>query len=106
MIDIHPPHHAATTRREFFIHLSTVILGILIAIGLEQAVEAIHHAHERRVLIENFHHECAANLKVFDADLDIVHRNIAWARALRWPFCVTPRQTAATSPSQRCSQEN
>jgi hypothetical protein len=80
MIDIHPPHHAATTRREFFIHLSTVILGILIAIGLEQAVEAIHHAHERRVLIENFHHECAANLKVFDADLDIVHRNIAWAR--------------------------
>ena len=32
MIDIHPPHHAATTRRDFFIHLATVVLGILFAI--------------------------------------------------------------------------
>jgi hypothetical protein len=45
MIDIHPPHHAATTRRDFFIHLSTVVLGILIAIGLEQTVEYFHHRH-------------------------------------------------------------
>jgi hypothetical protein len=80
MIDIHPPHKSDHTWTDFFIHIGTIILGILIAIGLEQAVEAIHHAHERRVLIENFHHECAANLKVFDADLDIVHRNIGWAR--------------------------
>jgi hypothetical protein len=45
MIDIHPPHHAATTRRDFFIHLATVVLGILIAIGLEQTVELLHHRH-------------------------------------------------------------
>jgi len=45
MIDIHPPHHAATTRRDFFIHLATVVLGILIAIGLEQTVEYFHHRH-------------------------------------------------------------
>ena len=63
MIDIHPPHHAAATRRDFFIHLSTVVLGILIAIGLEQTVEAIHHADERRTLIRDFHRECAENLK-------------------------------------------
>ena len=36
MIDIHPPQHAPMTRREFFTHLFIVILGILIAIGLEQ----------------------------------------------------------------------
>jgi hypothetical protein len=81
MIDIHPPQHAAITRRDFFVHLFIVVLGILIAIGLEQAVEYIHHAHERRALIENFHHECADNLKVFASDLDIVHHNIAWARS-------------------------
>jgi hypothetical protein len=46
MIDIHPPHHAATTRRDFFIHLITVVLGILIAIGLEQTVEFFHHRHQ------------------------------------------------------------
>ncbi|HXE07250.1 MAG TPA: hypothetical protein VN612_05100 [Acidobacteriaceae bacterium] len=45
MIDIHPPQHGALTRRDFFIHLSTVILGILIAIGLEQTVEYLHHRY-------------------------------------------------------------
>ena len=43
MIDIHPPHHGGITRRDFFIHLFTVILGILIAISLEQTVEYLHH---------------------------------------------------------------
>lgn len=37
------------TRRDFFIHLGTIVLGILIAIGLEQTVELIHH---RRQLAE------------------------------------------------------
>jgi hypothetical protein len=57
MIDIHPPHHAATTRRDFFIHLATVVLGILIAIGLEQAVEYVHHRHQAAELRENLHAE-------------------------------------------------
>lgn len=81
MIDIHPPQHAPMTRREFFVHLLIVILGILIAIGLEQTVEVIHHAHERRALIENFHQECADNLKVFELDLGLVHQNIAWGQS-------------------------
>ncbi|MGH9595830.1 MAG: hypothetical protein ACRD3K_03440, partial [Edaphobacter sp.] len=81
MIDIHPPHHSVTTRREFFVHLFIVVLGILIAIGLEQTVEFIHHAQQRRALIENFHHECAENLKVFELDLALVHHNIAWERS-------------------------
>ncbi|HWG16396.1 MAG TPA: hypothetical protein VN678_00950 [Acidobacteriaceae bacterium] len=45
MIDIHPPHHGGITRRDFFVHLFIVVLGILIAIGLEQAVEYLHHRH-------------------------------------------------------------
>jgi hypothetical protein len=53
---LNPPHHGGLTRRDFFIHLSTVILGILIAIGLEQAVEYLHHrqlaAEARRTLAE------------------------------------------------------
>jgi hypothetical protein len=81
MIDIHPPHHSVSTRREFFDHLFIVVLGILIAIGLEQTVEVIHHAHERRALIENFHHECADNLKVFELDLRLVHQHIAWEQS-------------------------
>ena len=47
MIDVHPPHHAAATRREFFTHIATIVIGLLIAIGLEQSVEALHHHHQR-----------------------------------------------------------
>jgi hypothetical protein len=81
MIDIHPPQHAAITRRDFFIHLGIVVLGILIAIGLEQTVEALHHRQEREALIENFHGECSDNLQVFDYDLDVLRQGIAWQRA-------------------------
>jgi hypothetical protein len=69
------------TRREFFTHLFIVILGILIAIGLEQAVEALHHWHERAALIEDFHRECSDNIHVFDYDLDVLRQGIAWQRA-------------------------
>jgi hypothetical protein len=51
MLDVHPPHHAVSSWGDFFIHLATITIGLLIAIGLEQTVEAIHHRHERAALI-------------------------------------------------------
>src|ERR1700692_2500420 len=45
MLDIHPAHHAASSWKEFFVHIATIVLGLLIAIGLEQTVEYIHHRH-------------------------------------------------------------
>ena len=81
MIDVHAPHESVHTWTDFFIHIGTIAVGLLLAIGLEQTVEVIHHAHERHALIENLHHECADNLKVFDLDLDIVRHDVAWARS-------------------------
>lgn len=46
MIDIHPPSHGSLTRRDFFVHLGIVVLGILIAIGLEQTIELLHKHHQ------------------------------------------------------------
>ena len=43
-MDIHKPH-AAKTWKEFFVELATIVAGILIALALEQAVEAIHEGH-------------------------------------------------------------
>ena len=34
MLDIHPPHKAAHTWRDFLIHIATIGLGLLIAVGL------------------------------------------------------------------------
>ena len=47
MIDVHPPRHVFGVR-DFFIHLLTITAGLLIAIGLEQSVEKLHHRHQRQ----------------------------------------------------------
>jgi hypothetical protein len=69
VLDVHPPHHAATTWRDFFIHIATIVIGLLIAIALEQTVELIHHRHQRHQLQEDLHDEAERNLQVIDRDL-------------------------------------
>ena len=46
MLDVHPPHSPTHTWKDFFIHIATIVVGLLIAVGLEQTVEAIHHHHQ------------------------------------------------------------
>jgi hypothetical protein len=57
MLDVHAPHESIHTWKGFFIHIATIVIGLLIAIGLEQSVEYIHHHHQlqearRELLIE------------------------------------------------------
>ena len=47
MIDVHAPEHGIHNVREFFLHLFTITCGLLIALGLEAGVEAVHHRHQR-----------------------------------------------------------
>jgi hypothetical protein len=46
MLDVHPPHTPTHTWQDFFIHVATICVGLLIAIGLEQTVEFFHHRHQ------------------------------------------------------------
>jgi len=48
MLDVHPPHHGISGVRDFFIHLLTITVGLLIALGLEASVEALQHRNERK----------------------------------------------------------
>ncbi|HEX4154057.1 MAG TPA: hypothetical protein VHY48_00460 [Acidobacteriaceae bacterium] len=48
MIDVHAPHEATHTWTDFLIHIATIVVGLVIAIGLEQAVEFLRHKHEIR----------------------------------------------------------
>jgi hypothetical protein len=57
MLDVHAPHESIHTWKGFFIHIATIVIGLLIAVGLEQSVEYIHHRHQlqearRELLIE------------------------------------------------------
>jgi hypothetical protein len=68
MRDIHPSPHPASSWREFFIHIATIVLGLLIAIGLEQTVERIHKHYELRDTREALVGEMDANRKDIQAD--------------------------------------
>ena len=48
MLDVHAPEHGIHGVRDFFVHLLTISVGLLIAVGLEASVEALHHRSERK----------------------------------------------------------
>jgi hypothetical protein len=52
MLDVHPPHHPTHTWKDFFIHIATICVGLLIAVALEQSVEALNRRHEATELRE------------------------------------------------------
>lgn len=74
-MEIHPPTKPIESVREFFVHLSMIVVGILIALGLEQAVEAWHH-HELGVEArESILNELRDNKKELDAERVKVAKN-------------------------------
>jgi hypothetical protein len=48
MLEVHAPHESIHTWKSFFIHIATIVIGLLIAVGLEQAVETIHWHNQVR----------------------------------------------------------
>ena len=79
-MDVHPPHQPLHTWRDFFIHIATIVVGLLIAIGLEQSVEWIHHRHLVHTAEENLREEAETNVQVLERDqhfLLTVHRAVS-----------------------------
>jgi hypothetical protein len=82
MIDIHDAHHAASTWRDFFIHIATIVLGLFVAVALEQTIVYFEQQHQRHELIEDVQTEASHNLSILEADVNsalIVER---WDRAV------------------------
>lgn len=46
MLDVHPPHEKVHSWTDFFLHIATIVVGLLIAVGLEQLVELVHRHYE------------------------------------------------------------
>jgi hypothetical protein len=69
MLDVHPLHHSPNTWRDFLLHIATIVIGLLIAIGLEQTVEYIHHHQQIREMEDALSQESRENLHVVQDDL-------------------------------------
>jgi len=74
MIDVHPPHAAAHGPRDFFIHLFTITIGLLIALGLEGAVEWQHHRHLAHDAEASMTSEVKSNASGIEEELDALHK--------------------------------
>jgi hypothetical protein len=60
-MDVHAPHKPIHSIKEFLVHLLAITIGLLIALGLESAVEWVHHRHLARDARENIYQEFRAN---------------------------------------------
>lgn len=74
-MDVHPPHKPIESWREFFVHLITITIGLLIALGLENTVEWMHHRHLVHEAKENIHQELVENQKLIQEDLTAVRQD-------------------------------
>lgn len=63
MLDVHPPEHPLHGVRDFFLHLFTITVGLLIALGLENMAEWRHHVHLKHQAEETMRQELQANKK-------------------------------------------
>jgi hypothetical protein len=63
MLDVHPAHEPIHTWKGFLIHIATIVIGLLIALGLEQTVEYFHHRHEVREARESLAAEHEENIR-------------------------------------------
>lgn len=77
-MDVHPPHHGISTWRDFFVHMATICLGLLIALGLEQGVEAVHRAQERNDLRVSLDRDSRQAIVDANNGLRFSNEYIAW----------------------------
>jgi hypothetical protein len=80
MLDVHPPHNPTHTWRDFFIHIATIVIGLLIAISLEQSVEYFHHRHLVTETREALRSERELNVHRFQLENEILHTNVGVLR--------------------------
>lgn len=96
MIDVHPSHQPIHSWKDFLIHMSAICLGLLIAIGLEQTVEYLHHRYQAREARASIQRELIENATVVQQnlarltadqaalakDMDVLNSNAPDAQAL------------------------
>ncbi len=74
MLDVHPPHEAVHGWRDFLLHIVTITIGLLIALGLEGLVEWQHHKHLVHEAEASLQREIETNAKGLPDALAALHK--------------------------------
>jgi hypothetical protein len=82
MLDVHPPHEPIHTWRGFLIHIATITIGLLIAIGLEQLVEHLHHRQQAAAISGKLKAESNENIVVVRSDIENCDKTLAAIKSI------------------------
>jgi hypothetical protein len=77
MLDVHAPHGSVHSWREFLVHVAIITIGLLIALGLEQTAELVHHHHEVAETRQALRHELELNRLAYADSVSEFHRQTA-----------------------------
>jgi hypothetical protein len=76
VLDVHSPHEPIHGWRDFFVHLTTITIGLVIALSLEGCVEWQHHRHLVHEAEAGLQIEIKANAKEVQGALDNVRKEL------------------------------
>jgi hypothetical protein len=68
-MEVHPPDHPIHTMKDFLIHMATIVLGLLIALGLEESVKAYERHETHTKLKERIRKEAKSNVELLNRNL-------------------------------------
>jgi hypothetical protein len=70
MLDVHAPHESIHTWKSFLFHIATIVIGLFIAVGLEQTVEFFHHRQIREQLEDQMREVFAGDIQSDAASIE------------------------------------
>jgi len=68
LLDVHPIHAPVRAWRDFFVQIATIVVGLCIAVGIQQTVEFIHNHSQRAELRRALRLEREDNYKILAAN--------------------------------------
>jgi hypothetical protein len=81
MLDVHASHGSIHTWKDFLVHIATICVGLLIALALEQTVEAVDHHRQREQLLVSLDHDTRATLRDTDFIIDEYYHRMQWSHS-------------------------
>ena len=74
MIEVHSPHQPVHSWKDAFIHVAIIVVGLLIAVGLDRMVEFFHHQHQVAETRRTLEIERRININHFAMQTEEFHR--------------------------------